>query len=98
MNRIARLALVALAAIAGLVAAPTSAFAMTAPDDPTSGGGAIQPALTQVEAGTGVPVWIAFALAAAIVIAVVAVGYWVIRSARARADSSAVRRRAEAFG
>jgi hypothetical protein len=112
MNRITRLALVSLAALAGLVGAPTSAFAMTPPDDPGhpqpgdwggfygQGGipASIQPAQTQVEAGTGVSVWIAFALAAAIVIAVVAAGYWIIRSARTRADSSPARPRAAAFG
>lgn len=75
MNRITRLALVGLAVLTGLVAGSTPALAITAPVDPSSGGTG-QPALTQIEAGTGVSVWITVVAAATIAIAVLLVGYW----------------------
>jgi hypothetical protein len=74
MNRITRLALVGVAAVAALVVGSTPALAMTPPDNPTGGAG--QPALTQVEAGSGVPVWITIALALALVAAVLVAGFW----------------------
>lgn len=98
MNRITRLALVGLTVLTGLVAGSTPALAITAPVDPSSGG-AGQPALTQVQAGTGVPVWIAFVAAMAIAIAVLIVGYWAgTRSGRARGMATATHEGAPAFG
>ncbi len=98
MNRITRLALVGLTVLTGLVAGSTPALAITAPIDPSSGG-AGQPALTQVQAGTGVPVWIALVAAMAIAIAVLIVGYWAgTRAGRARDVATATHEGVAAFG
>ena len=98
MNRITRLALVGLTVLTGLVAGSTPALAITAPVDPSSGG-AGQPALTQVEAGTGVSVWITVVAAAAVAIAVLIVGYWAgTRAGRARGMAAARNEGVAVFG